>query len=255
MARIGGRVAMVAATLLAAGCAHAPADDPADPLEPVNRAVFAFNETADRYVLRPVAKGYETVTPSPVRTGVRNFFDNLFYPTVIANDLLQLKGQMFLQDLSRFVINSSFGLAGILDVATPTGLPENDEDFGQTLGYWGVGEGWYLMLPFLGPSSNRDVVGRIGDSFTSPLYYVESSTVTLPLSGLKLVSDRADLLKADRMLAGQLDRYVFVRTIYLQHRQALVYDGNPPAEEYSFEDEFAAEDAAAAAEAEASPEE
>ena len=247
MTRLPGRVALLVLACAAAGCAHRPADDPADPLEPVNRVVYTFNETADRYVLRPVAKGYDTVTPSFLRTGVRNFLDNLFYPTVIANDLLQLKGQMFAQDLSRFVINTTFGLVGVIDVATPTGLPRNDEDFGQTLGYWGVGEGWYLMLPLLGPSNNRDFVGRSVDAFTSPLYYVENSTTTIPLSVLNVVSDRADLLKADRMLEGQLDRYVFVRTIYLQHRQAKVYDGNPPAEEYGFEEEFAADEAAAAA--------
>lgn len=250
MRHLPRRVAILAVACAVGGCAHRPADDPADPLEPVNRVIYAFNETADRYVLRPVARGYDTVTPSFLRTGVRNFFDNLLYPTVIANDLLQLKGQLFAQDLSRFVINTTFGLVGVLDVATPTGLPKNNEDFGQTLGYWGVGEGWYLMLPLLGPSSNRDFVGRGVDAFTRPLYYVENSTTTLPLSALNAISDRADLLKADRMLEQQLDRYVFVRTIYLQHRQAKVYDGNPPAEEYGFEDEFAAEDAAAAAAAE-----
>ena len=246
MIQTGMRVALATAALLAAGCAHHPADDPADPLEPVNRVMYTVNETADRYVLRPVAQGYVAVTPTFVQTGVRNFFDNLFYPTVIANDLLQLKGQLLAQDFCRFVINSTFGLAGVLDVATPTGLPRNDEDFGQTLGYWGVGEGWYLMLPLLGPSSNRDLVGRTVDGFTSPLYYVENSTVTIPAGVLNAVSDRADLLKADRLLEQQLDRYVFVRTIYLQHRQAKVYDGNPPAEEYGFEEEFAAEEAAEA---------
>jgi len=246
MDRIGGSVAVVAAALLAAGCAHAPADEPADPLEPVNRAVYAFNETADRYVLRPVAKGYDTVAPSFVRTGVRNFFDNLFYPTVIVNDLLQLKGQMLAQDFSRFIVNTAFGLGGLIDVATPTGLPRNDEDFGQTLGYWGVGEGWYLMLPLLGPSDNRDLVGRVVDGFTSPLYYVESSTITIPLSAANVVSDRADLLKADRLLEQQLDRYVFVRTVYLQLRQAKVHDGNPPPEDYGFEEDFEEDDAAPA---------
>jgi phospholipid-binding lipoprotein MlaA len=248
MARPGLRVAGLAAALLTGGCAHLPADDPADPLEPVNRAVFTFNEKADRYVLRPVAKGYDTVMPSFARTGVRNFFDNLFYPTVIVNDVLQLKGTLFAQDLSRFVLNSTFGLAGFIDVATPAGLPMHSEDFGQTLGYWGVGEGWYLMLPLLGPSNNRDLVGRTADGFTSPLFYTGSTELGLGLGVLDAVSDRADLLKADRILEQQLDRYVFVRTIYLQTRQNKVYDGRPPKEDYGFEEDFGDNGAAPAEE-------
>jgi phospholipid-binding lipoprotein MlaA len=229
------RAALAAAALLAAGCAHLPPDDPADPLEPVNRAVFAFNETADRYVLRPVAQGYDKVMPGFARTGVGNFFDNLFYPTVILNDLLQLKGQALAQDLCRFVLNTTFGLGGLIDVATPGGLPANDEDFGQTLGHWGVGEGWYLMLPLLGPSSNRDLIGRIADSATSPLFHLDEDAVSLGLGALDAVDTRARLLPADRLLEQQLDRYVFIRTIYLQSRQSKVYDGNPPPEDYGFE--------------------
>lgn len=249
------RVAGLAAVLLLGGCAHTPADYPDDPLEPVNRAVFTFNEKADQYVLRPVAKGYDTVMPSFARTGVRNFFDNLFYPTVIVNDALQLKGALFAQDLCRFVLNSTFGLAGFIDVATRGGLPKNSEDFGQTLGRWGVGEGWYLMLPLLGPSNNRDLVGRAGDSFTSPLFYTGSTEWGFGLGVLDAVSDRADLLKADRILEQQLDRYVFVRTIYLQTRQNRVYDGHPPKEDYGFEEDFEDEGAAPAAPDEAPPEE
>lgn len=236
------------AAALLAGCAHTPADDPADPLEPVNRAMYAFNETADRYVLRPVAKGYDTVTPAPVRAGIGNFFGNLGYPVVIVNDLLQGKFVQGGQDFSRFVLNSTFGVAGIFDVATPTGLPANDEDFGQTLGRWGVGEGWYLMLPLFGPSTNRDLVGRGVDSAASPLYYVDETEITWPLGILNVVDKRASLLQADRFLEQQLDRYVFVRTIYLQNRQNKVYDGNPPKEDYGFDEESAAE---AAADAEA----
>lgn len=243
MARAALRVAALAALLLAGGCAHLPADDPADPLEPVNRKIYAFNEKADQYVLRPVARGYEKALPAFARDRVRNFFDNLFYPTVIVNDLLQLKGPLLAQDLCRFVINSTFGIAGLFDVAAHGGLPKNSEDFGQTLGYWGVGEGWYLMLPLLGPSNNRDLIGRAGDSFTSPLFYTRSTEWGFGLGVVDAVSDRADLLKADRLLEQQLDRYVFVRTIYLQVRQNKVYDGNPPKEDYGFEEDF--EDAAA----------
>jgi len=238
--RAAGAVA-AAASLWLVGCAHSPAEDPTDPLEPVNRAVYTFNETADRYVLRPVAKGYDKVMPGFARTGVSNFFDNLGYPTVILNDLLQLKGQMLAQDFCRFVLNTTFGIGGLIDVATPGGLPANDEDFGQTLGYWGLGEGWYLMLPLLGPSNNRDLVGRVGDGAVSPLYYVDETEVTIPLGVLNAVDDRARLLGADRFLEQQLDRYVFVRTIYLQNRQNKVYDGNPPKEDYGLDEDFDAQ--------------
>ena len=243
----GRRAAAVVAALASlwlAGCAHAPADDPADPLEPVNRAVFRFNETADRYVLRPAAKGYDKVVPDPVKTGVSNFFSNLFYPTVIVNDLLQLKFQMLAQDFCRFVLNSTFGLGGFLDVATPGGLPENDEDFGQTLGYWGVGEGWYLMLPLYGPSNNRDLVGRLGDAFTNPVNYGDGE-VNYALSALYAVDRRVALLPTDTFVQQQLDRYIFVRSIYLQSRQNKVYDGSPPPEDYGFDEEADFEDEAA----------
>jgi phospholipid-binding lipoprotein MlaA len=135
------------------------------------------------------------------------------------------------------VLNSTFGLAGFIDIATPGGLPERDEDFGQTLGYWGVGEGWYLMLPFFGPSNNRDLIGTGVDAFSSPLYYVDQSEVSITLGTLSVVEKRAGLLQADRFLAEQLDRYVFVRNIYLQNRQNKVYDGQPPQEDYGFEEE------------------
>lgn len=232
------RLAAAVIALALAGCAHAPADDPHDPLEPVNRGIYRFNETADRYVLRPVAQGYDKVMPDLARTGVRNFFDNLFYPTTILNDLLQGKPEQFARDLCRFVINTTFGVGGLFDVARHGGLTANDEDFGQTLGRWGVGEGWYLVLPFLGPSNNRDLVGRVFDAGSNPLAYIETDGYGWGLGGLDLLETRAGLLPADRFVEQQLDRYIFVRTIYLQSRQAKVYDGNPPAEDYGFDDDF-----------------
>ena len=232
--------------LLLGGCAHSPPYEPADPLERVNRAVFTFNETADRYVLRPVARGYDTVTPNLVRHGVRNFFSNLFYPTVLVNDLLQFKFQQFSEDFCRWVLNTTFGLGGILDVATPGGLPEHDEDFGQTLGHWGVGPGWYLMLPLLGPSNNRDLVGKAGDYATNPFAYIdEEEVVTVGMNVLQLVEKRAQLLPVDKVLEQQLDRYVFVRTSYLQIRLNKVYDGNPPPADFGFEEELEEDPAAA----------
>lgn len=229
--------AALALPVLLAGCAHAPPDDPSDPFEGINRGIFAFNRTADRYVLRPVAKGYDKVTPGPVQTGIRNFFSNLGQPVVVINDLLQGKIRQGGADFSRFVINSTFGLLGFFDVATPTGLPEHDEDFGQTLGHWGLGEGMYLMLPLLGPSDGRDLFGRVGDTYTSPLTYVEPEERAWTARAVDTVDQRAQLLGADSLLDQQLDPYVFVRSIYLQRRQDKVYDGNPPKEDYGFEEE------------------
>lgn len=228
---------LAALALLLAGCAHTPADDPADPLETVNRGMFAFNETADKYVLRPVAKGYNAAVPDVAKTGVHNFLGNLFYPTVVVNDLLQLKVRQGLQDLCRFVLNSTIGIAGLFDVATRGGLVENDEDFGQTLGHWGVGPGWYLMLPLFGPSNNRDLIGRIGDAGTNPLAYVNQPEVSYGVTAVDVVDTRVGLLPADKFLEQQLDRYIFVRTVYLQNRQNKVYDGDPPKEDYGFEEE------------------
>ncbi len=232
-------VGLLLAALALGGCAHTPPDDPSDPLEPFNRGVYTFNETADRYVLRPVAKGYDKVMPGFARTGVRNFFSNLFYPTVIVNDLLQLKLRQFGADTGRLVVNTLIGWGGLFDVATRAGLPAHDEDFGQTLGYWGVGPGWYLMLPLLGPSDNRDLFGEVGDWYTNPLTHLddEDEDWAWGLGALDTVDERADLLPADRVLEQQLDRYVFVRSIYLQNRLNKVYDGNPPKEDFDFGDE------------------
>ena len=231
MPRLSRLAAPVAALLLAA-CAHTPPDDPSDPLETVNRGMFAFNRTADRYVARPIAKGYDKVMPGPARTSVRNFFSNLFYPTVILNDLLQAKFEQGSRDFCRFVLNSTFGIGGLFDVASRGGLTENDEDFCQTIGYWGFGPGWYLMLPILGPSDNRDLVGKGGDYGTNPLIYVNDSYTAWGLGILDKIDERAGLLSADKFLDQQLDPYVFVRTIYLQSRQNKVYDGNPPKEDW-----------------------
>lgn len=219
-----------------AGCAHTTAYEPADPLEAVNRKVFAFNMTVDRYALRPIAKGYATVVPRPVRRGVENFFDNLFYPTTIINDMLQGKFGQSGRDLGRFALNTTAGIVGVFDVASRFGLTKNNEDLGQTLGVWGVGEGWFVMLPLLGPSSNRDLVGRVGDHWSElPTYDDNISFLEgLAIIGADAVDARSRLLDSDSMLQQQLDPYLFIRTAYLQRRYSLLYDGNPPPE--TFED-------------------
>lgn len=227
------RSLMLVLPLLGA-CAHTPADDPSDPFEPVNRAVFSFNLKADKYVAKPVAKGYVKVVPQPVRVSITNFFNNLGYPTVIINDILQAKFVQGGRDTGRFLFNTTVGLGGLVDAASLIGLEMHDEDFGQTFGTWGVGPGWYLMLPLLGPSSNRDLTGRIADTGVSPLTYVEGDEVTVSLTLLDIIDTRARLLGADSILDQQFDPYIFVRSAYLQRRQNLVYDGNPPKEVYDF---------------------
>lgn len=233
------QAAALIVTAFLSGCAHLPADEPADPAEKFNRAMFAFNRTADRWVMRPVARGYVAVVPDVARTGVSNFFSNLFYPTTIVNDLLQWKPVQFGKDLARFALNTTVGVAGLIDVATDVGLARNNEDFGQTLGRWGLGEGWYWMLPFLGPSDNRDLFGRAGDYFTSPLHYVDNNYVSWGLYGGSIVDTRAGLLSADKFIDEQFDPYIAIRTAYLMRRQSLVYDGNPPPEKYDEEDDTA----------------
>jgi phospholipid-binding lipoprotein MlaA len=235
-----GRLLLSVGLLLSLGaCAHSPSYDPADPLEKINRPIFNFNMKADKYVLRPVAKAYVEVVPDVARLGVSNFFDNFFYPTTIVNDFLQAKFTQGGQDTLRFVLNSTIGLAGFIDVASGQGLARHDEDLGQTFGRWGVGEGWYLMLPLLGPTDNRDLLGRVGDHWTQIPTYVDSLDTWeafIAINGADLVDTRSRLLGTDHALDEQLDKYVFIRTAYLDRRQNLVYDGNPPEEDLGFDE-------------------
>lgn len=223
--------------LLGAGCAHSPSYDPQDPLEPVNRGVFKFNDKLDQYVAQPVARGYVAAVPAELRVGVHNFLGNLGYPTVIVNDVLQGKFRQAGRDTTRLLLNTTFGLAGFFDPATMVGLERNDEDFGQTLGRWGVGQGWYLVVPFLGPSTNRELVGRGGDYLTSVTTHAGNDQADLVVSGGRLVDKRAQLLGGENLLRQQFDPYVFMRGLYLQQRLNLVFDGNAPREDFMEEDE------------------
>ena len=215
--------------VLTSGCAHrAPYEEASDPLQSVNRAVYKFNDSLDRHLLKPVAQGYQSVVPSPVKIGVRNFFSNLGEPLTIINDLLQGKPTVMLSDIMRFSFNSTFGLGGVMDVATGWDLPQHKEDFGQTLATWGVGGGWYLMLPFLGPSNVRDTLALPFNTSFDPIVYTEPVT-RFPAGILRVVSLRADLLNASQVLdAAALDPYISVREAYRQVRWNLVYDGDPP---------------------------
>lgn len=205
--------------------------DPHDPWESFNRSIYRFNDSLDRAVLRPVAQGYRYVTPDPVETGVGNFFSNLGEIRNLINNLLQFKPAGALSSTGRLLINSTIGIAGIFDVATPIGLSPNDEDFGQTLGRWGLDTGPYLVLPFLGSSSVRDGFGRIPDYYLNPIREVEENRTRTGLYVVDVVSTRARLLEAGEILdEAAMDPYIFVREAYLQRRKNKVYDGNPPME-------------------------
>jgi phospholipid-binding lipoprotein MlaA len=237
--------------LICSGCAtvNGPTD-PRDPLESYNRAAYAFNDGFDRYLLKPVAIGYETITPDPVMTAVSNFFSNLDDIIVIFNDILQLKPAQFASDTGRFLINSTLGLAGLIDWASDMNMPKHNEDFGQTLGYWGVPEGPYLVIPFWGSSSIRDGAGLLVDSAQFDPIWQEiengyplqrrDKSVSWTTTAVKAVEVRASLLKAENILnEAALDRYVFIRELYFQRRKNLVHDGNPPEEPIEFnEDEL-----------------
>ncbi|WP_432474313.1 MlaA family lipoprotein [Amphritea sp. HPY] len=199
-----------------------------DPWEGFNRVMFEFNDTLDSYALKPVAKGYKAVTPDIVETGIGNFFGNLSDVGSFLNNLLQLKGEAAVQDMSRVVFNSTIGLAGFIDVATPMGLPEHNEDFGQTLGYWGMQTGPYLVLPLLGPSNVRDGLGLIPDSMVDPVGEVDHIRTRNSLYGVRIIDNRAQLLAAESLLNG--DRYTALRDAYLQRREFMVNDGEVSAD-------------------------
>jgi phospholipid-binding lipoprotein MlaA len=211
------------------GCAATP-NDP-DPFESVNRRIYWFNEALDKTIVEPAARGYRFVLPSFVRTGVSNFFSNLGDIRVSLNNALQGKTEDALSDFSRVVINSTIGMAGLLDVASEAGIERHQEDFGQTLGRWGVGPGPFVMLPFFGPSTVRDTLGWGVDIASDPVTYVDPSRSRNQLSGTRLINRRSELLDASKILdQAALDEYLFVRDAYLQRRRSLIYDGAPPPE-------------------------
>ena len=195
-----------------------------DPWEPMNRAVFRFNDTVDRWALKPVAKGYRAVTPDVVENGVHNVFRNLGEVRNLANNVLQFKMHDAGVDTARFFFNTTFGLLGFFDVATKMGLQRNDEDFGQTLGAWGVKSGPYVVLPLLGASTVRDTVSLYPDSYTSAYRQINDVPVRNSMFALNLVDTRASLLSAERLVTG--DKYRFVRNAYLQNREFKVKDGD-----------------------------
>jgi phospholipid-binding lipoprotein MlaA len=201
---------------------------PNDPYQSFNRKAFDFNQSIDNLILKPLAKGY-TQLPRPIRTGTHNFFSNLSEPLNLINCLLQAKGTCASNSFFRFVFNSTFGLFGLLDVATEMGIKEQDEDFGQTLVHWGMAPGHYLVLPFLGPSSTTDGLGNLVDLSMDTTQFAKNDEQSYGLFAVKLIDKRAGLLSVTEFMEEQkVDQYTFMRESYLQLRNNAYFDGHPP---------------------------
>ncbi len=214
-------LALATTVLLSSGCATGPGRTAGDPLEPMNRTIYSFNDKIDRYAVKPVATAYQKVTPTPVQTAVRNFFSNLGDIGNFANDLLQLKATDASEDVVRFAFNSTLGIGGLIDWATPAGLPKHRQDFGLTLAHYGVPIGPYLVMPLFGPSSVRDVSDVAVGVLLNP-FVAAPVAVQVSVTGTRLVSKRADLLSASDLLSqAAIDPYSFTRDLYLQRRRML----------------------------------
>lgn len=220
--------------LLLSACATTQPNEEVDPdpIEPVNRTSYDFNDTLDKALLKPIAETYVTITPQPVRNSVTNFFNNISYLNVVLNALLQGKFDQAMSDFLRVLYNTTFGVAGLFDVSTAWGAPRHQEDFGQTLATWGVDQGAYLYIPLAGPDTVRNLPDRATSTLLNPLTYV-TSTLLFPLSALNLINTRAELLDETNIRdEAAVDPYTFTREAYLQRRDFLIHDGNPPIEGY-----------------------
>jgi len=223
--------ALLVSPMLLIGCAGA--HNPNDPLEPLNRGIYRFNDTVDKAVIKPVAQGYSAVMPAVGKTMVSNFFSNLDDVVVTANDLLQFKLVQGFSDGMRVFVNTTIGVFGLIDVASTGELKKHNEDFGQTLGKWGVGNGPYLVLPILGPSTLRDSAGLYVDGYSSPVYQIKHMRTRNQAYLARGLNLRAELLDQEKVLReAMLDPYEFMRDSYLLYRKNLVYDGNPPRTRY-----------------------
>ena len=223
-------VCILLVSTLLGGCATQKSAErhPGDPFERMNRRIYAFNAAFDRALAEPVSKKYKSVTPRFVKTGISNFIDNLGYPAVIVNDALQGKGMPALRDTGRFVMNTTVGVVGLFDPATAVGLEQNHEDFGQTLGRWGVGNGPFLILPFGNPTTLRDGLARVADPFTSPITLSGSGATQYGMSALRIANTGSKSSGAEPRLNSAYDPYVVMRSVYLQKRSYVVYDGYVP---------------------------
>jgi phospholipid-binding lipoprotein MlaA len=211
--------------LLVCACATLPPGkrDPRDPWERMNRSIYIFNDHLDRAVLRPAARGYQAITPNFVQTGIRNALDNLNYPVVMLNDLLQAQFKAFVNDTARLLLNTILGVGGLFDPATGVGLDKNDRELGQTFGKWGIPKGPYVVLPFFGASDVRDAFGKLGNDFSSPRQYIRNDYWNYGLFVVDEVDARARLLPYDKLINSAYDPYAFIRNAYLQNRDFKVH--------------------------------
>jgi phospholipid-binding lipoprotein MlaA len=230
------KIYLLLVSIALGGCASTQRErNPQDPLEPFNRGMYKFNDAVDKTILKPVAKGYNTVIPERGKIMVRNFFSNLDDIIVTINDLLQLKFAQAASDGTRVLFNSTFGVLGLINITDR--LEKHNEDFGQTMGYWGISSGPYIVLPFFGPRTFRDSIGLYVDSYSSPIRLVPNIPTRNEMYVTRTVSLRAGLLDQEKILdEAAIDRYAFIRDAYLQQRQSLVYDGNPPREKFDDEE-------------------
>lgn len=235
------RLLILCVTLLLSACAvnkpNEGSRSPTDPWEPLNRHIFGFNQGIDTVIFKPLAKGYEFIFPRVIRLGVTNFSRNLRMPLVAINNLLQGKGGAAANDTGRFLLNSTAGLLGILDPATPAGLHRNDEDFGQTFAVWGMPDGPFVVVPFLGPRTLRGAVAIPLNIAADPLLYYDNSSARDKIYGVRLIDVRQRLFAVEALIKESPDRYVTIRESFQQRRQFLIFDGNPPIDE-DFYDEF-----------------
>lgn len=221
-------------SLALTGCTANPSH-PQDPLEPINRSIYQFNDAADKAVLKPIAQGYNTAVPDVAKQLISNFFSNIEDVVSTVNSLLQFKFSQAASDGSRVLFNSTFGILGLFNVTDR--LDKHHEDFGQTLGHWGVGSGPYVVLPLLGPSSMRDSVGLAADTMINPGIHIQDIPTRNQVYALDKINTRANLVEQEQVLdTAALDRYSFIRDGYLQRRQSQVYDGNPPRVKFDDED-------------------
>ncbi len=220
---------LCAASVLLGACASdGGAKDPKDPYENLNRKIYVFNDAVDRVTFKPLAKGYRKVTPRFARTGVSNFFDNLVTPRSALNNFLQGKPAAGGEDFFRFIINSTVGIGGLIDVASAAGMPEYNETFRETFAVWGIPDGPYVMLPSLGPHTMSDVFALPFDIAADPWQHYDESSVKDKLWVLRLIDIRYRILAADGLLEDSEDPYVALREAYLQNREYRIYDGDPP---------------------------
>lgn len=227
--RVCGFVVWMLLAVMVTGCATGPNANPKDPLEPMNRRIASFNDVLDDNLLKPAATGYRDYTPQPVQTGVSNFFRNLSDVWSTVNNGLQLKGRETAESCLRVVVNTIFGIYGLFDVATEIGLQRHPEDFGQTLGFWGVDSGPYLVLPVLGPSTVRDAASMPVDMTADFVRQYNDVPVRNTAMATRIVDKRASLLRTTDLLSeAAIDKYSFTRDSFLQFRRNQVFDGNPP---------------------------